>query len=203
MGSRVMHYAITSEINKLKNCSNQFRLHLGGQAPDLTHPINTSKSYTHLVEIISSGKRRVNYKRFIHDYKHGFHDEFYIGYLSHLVADYIWYETMYYEYIKPLPENERQAAVEKGYRDFKKLNKILLQRFKLTPLINTSHTDDVSIKGLYSGFIPELVSQLNNDLIEEERAQEESESLELYSLDRITAYIDISVKETTVLLNTL
>lgn len=203
MGSRVMHYAITSEINKHLNCSNELRLHLGGQAPDITYPINVSKSLTHLVEIISTGKRRVNYQRFIHDYKHCFHDDFYIGYLSHLVADYIWYDTMYYEYIRPLPENERQIAVEQGYRDFQKLNKILLHRYKLTPLVNIPQMEMVIINGLYEGSTHEIASQLNNDLIEGEQVQQKTELLELYSTEKIVEYINLSIKETKELLNTL
>lgn len=203
MGSRVMHYAITSEMSKHFKYNNEFRLHLGGQAPDLTHPMETSKSITHLVEIISTGKRRVNYQRFLQDYKHCFHDEFYIGYLSHLVADYIRYETMYYEFIRPLPEHERQIAVEKGYRDFRKLNKILLQRYALTPLGNLPNIETVSIPGLYVGCIPTIANQLNNDIIEDAQIQEDYETLEIYSLERIIAYIKVSISETIGLLDTL
>ncbi|MBD3919157.1 hypothetical protein H8B09_10355 [Paenibacillus sp. PR3] len=108
-----------------------------------------------------------------------------------------------FTFIRPLPENERQVAVEQGYRDFKKLNKILSQHYKLTPLLNLSEIGMVTIPGLYAGCIPEIANQLNNDLIEEEHLLDKPESLELYSLERIMAYINISIKETKELLNTL
>ncbi len=195
MGSRVMHYAITHEISQRLSCSNVMRLHLGGLAPDLTHPTYAPKALTHFVEIISSGKRRVHYQRFIHDYKDFMNDAFYIGYLSHLIADYIWYETMYYKYIRPLAEEDRTIAIEKGYRDFKRLNKILLRYYELPQLVDIPIIEVNNIQGLYTSYIPDIVAQLNHD-IAEEPPEHWSEALEIYDLDEVLDYVNKSVTET-------
>lgn len=199
MGSRVMHYAITHEIHRRLSCSNEIRLHLGGLAPDLTHPTYAPKALTHFVEIISNGKRRVHYQRFISEYKDCMNDAFYMGYLSHLIADYIWYDTMYLKYIKPLADEDRKIAIERGYRDFQRLNKILLRQYELPRLVDIPIIEVNNIQGLYTSYLPEIVAQLNNDLTEEHQ-EPFPETLEIYDLDEVLDYIDKSVTETVELL---
>ncbi|MUT68108.1 hypothetical protein [Paenibacillus sp. NEAU-GSW1] len=198
MGSRVMHFCITNELNKQLYSSNEIRLHLGGLAPDLTHPVYAPKHTTHFVQINSEGKKRIDCRGFIQTYKPHFDDPFFTGYLSHLVADNLWYETMYLKLIKPLPEYERTSAVEKGYRDFHRLNSRLLAHYALTPLEQIPAIDDVTIEGLYPEYIPFIAQQLNDDFKVEEEVT--SAALEIYDVQQILAYIGNSVTETVRLL---
>lgn len=200
MGSRMMHYCITSEINKHIYSSQESRIHLGGLAPDLTHPVFAPKSVTHFVQIDNEGKKRTDYEFFAAKYKENFGDSFYVGYLSHLVADHIWYETMYTKLIKALPEEERQAAIDKGYRDFRRLNKLLLADYPLSPPTETPAIDNVMIDGLYPEYLPVITQQLINDFHIEESVT--PDDLEIYSLDAILKYIRLSIEETLNVLRT-
>ncbi|SFD77883.1 hypothetical protein SAMN05216378_1391 [Paenibacillus catalpae] len=194
MGSRMMHYCMTTEINKLIYSSKETRIHLGGLAPDLTHPVYAPKSVTHFVQVNSQGKKRTDYELFIQKYKEHFTDSFYVGYLSHLVADQIWYETMYLKLVKSLPENEKQNAIDKGYRDFRRLNKKLLTYYPVSPLEEIPAIDNVKIDGLYTEYLPGIAKQLNDDFNVEQSAM--SEPLEIYSLESIQKYIQFSISET-------
>ncbi|TCM96393.1 hypothetical protein EV294_105260 [Paenibacillus sp. BK033] len=200
MGSRMMHYCITSEVNKRIYSSLEARIHLGGLAPDLTHPVYAPKSVTHFVRIDKEGKKRTDYEFFAQKYKDNFDDSFYVGYLSHLVADHIWYETMYLKLIKALPEEERQAAIEKGYRDFRRLNKLLLREYPLSPPMEVPVIDNVLIDGLYPEYIPDIANQLIGDFHIEEPFS--PDDLEIYSLDTILEYIRLSIEETLKVLDT-
>ncbi|WP_336773381.1 hypothetical protein [Paenibacillus sp. MMO-58] len=200
MGSRMMHYCITSEINKHIYSSQESRIHLGGLAPDLTHPVHAPKSVTHFVRINSEGKKKTDYELFAQIYSGNFHDSFYVGYLSHLVADHIWYETMYLKLIKSLPEENRQAAIDKGYRDFRRLNKLLLRDYPLSPPTGIPVIDNVMIEGLYPEYLPVITQQLIKDFhIEEPYTPDD---LEIYSFDAILEYIRLSIEETLKVLRT-
>lgn len=197
----MMHYCITTEINKHLHFSNEIRLHIGGLAPDLTHPIYAPKAITHLVELNNKGKKRINYDLFIQKHRQYFNDSFFVGYLSHLVADYLWYDMMYCKFIRTLPDIERQGAIDKGYRDFRRLNKILLQHYQLTQIVNIPEINNVSIEGLYTEYIPVIVNQLNDDFKEEQ--MENNESLEIYNLESVLDYINLSIRKTISLLSTV
>ncbi|MCK9861137.1 hypothetical protein [Paenibacillus sp. ATY16] len=199
MGSRMMHYCITSEINKQIYSSQESRIHLGGLAPDLTHPVHAPKSVTHFVRNNSEGKKKTDYEFFAQKFNEYFADSFYVGYLSHLVADHIWYEKMYLKLIKALPEEERQAAIDKGYRDFRRLNKLLLRDYPLSPPTEVPLIDNVKIDGLYPEYLPVITQQLINDFhIVEPYTPDD---LEIYSLDAILEYIRLSIEETLAVLH--
>ncbi|ACT01697.1 hypothetical protein [Paenibacillus sp. JDR-2] len=200
MGSRMMHYCITSEINKHIYSSQESRIHLGGLAPDLTHPVYAPKSVTHFVRINGEGKKKTDYEFFVQKYNESFNDSFYVGYLSHLVADHIWYEMMYLKLIKALPEEERQAAIDKGYRDFRRLNKLLLRDYPISPPAEIPVIDNVRIDGLYPEYLPDITKQLINDFHIEEPVT--PDDLEIYSLDAILEYIRLSIEETLKVLHT-
>ncbi|GLX70557.1 hypothetical protein [Paenibacillus glycanilyticus] len=200
MGSRMMHYCMTSEINKFLYSSKESRIHLGGLAPDLTHPVYAPKSVTHFVQINSAGIKRTDYEYFARKYKENFDDSFYVGYLSHLVADNIWYETMYLKLIKSLPEEKRQAAIDKGYRDFRRLNKLLLRYYPVSPPTEIPVIDNVRIDGLYPEYLPVITEQLIGDFHIEEPVT--PDDLEIYNLDAILEYVRLSIEETLKVIHT-
>jgi hypothetical protein len=197
MGSRMMHYCITTEINKHFYQSKEIRIHLGGLAPDLTHSIYAPKALTHFVQVSEDGRKRTDYDLFIQKYKEHFDDSFYIGYLSHLVADSLWYDMIYLKQIKYLPESEKQSAIEKGYRDFRRLNKMLLTDYPLIPIGDIPPVENINIEGLYTEYLPVIVKQLNDDF----QVEQPTEPLEIYNLESMLSYLRLSISETIKLLN--
>ncbi|PYI54302.1 hypothetical protein [Paenibacillus flagellatus] len=191
MGSRIMHYCITSRLAKLLNMESA-HIHIGGIAPDVQEDIHATKDQSHFVTVKPSGKKRIDYKMFLHKYKNSLKEPFSVGYFSHLVADYLWYDLITVKYFKALPDEGRKAAVQKGYADFRKLNGMLITYYGIEKP-DTTIKVDTEIEEVNLLYLPILLKQFEEDF--DNHNDPMKEGLEIYEFKDIIAYIEHCVDQ--------
>ncbi|NOU75498.1 hypothetical protein GC098_29675 [Paenibacillus sp. LMG 31458] len=126
MGSRMMHLFIADRVGKEINIVDKGRFLLGSIAPDG----DEVKGETHFKgnRYTFSDGAPSEYGRFIAKYHEKFTDPFYIGYLTHLVADEMWATFMYYSGLKERLRKETNFYKEL-HNDFYLCNAKLVQKF--------------------------------------------------------------------------
>ncbi|MGF9916160.1 zinc dependent phospholipase C family protein [Paenibacillus ehimensis] len=189
MGSRIMHYCISSLVAQKLSIENRSDFLLGGIAPDGLHEMNHSKEVTHFVERESMGGRRINYWRFMEKYKERIRQPFYSGYLCHLLSDDLWSEDTYFQKVRSLSAEERSEARNMSYRDFWRLNGVIIARYGLQrsphPIPEVA-MDEISAKSVAS-----LLDDLDKDFHFDEMTA--CEPLEFLRRDEVFDYIGVSV----------
>ncbi|WP_341187270.1 zinc dependent phospholipase C family protein [Paenibacillus sp. FSL H7-0756] len=167
-------------------------LHLGGLAPDAVGSNDQSKDKSHFRTPKENGKKRINLGLFLEKYGDRMQDPFYLGYFSHLVADYFWYDCIMVKYFKPLSTEDRRKAGEIGYLDFWILNAKLIHHFKLTKCKLAIEHNEMDLIDMHA--LSGVIDQFEADFIADPIA--EHSPLGLYTFEDILSYIDRSVKET-------
>ncbi|MEK3717650.1 zinc dependent phospholipase C family protein [Paenibacillus sp. FSL R7-0333] len=191
MGSRIMHYCITVQLAEKLKINSEF-LHLGGLAPDAIGSNDQSKDKSHFITPKENGKKRINLGLFLEKYGDRMHDPLYLGYFSHLVADYFWYDCIMVKYFKPLSMEDRRKAGEIGYLDFWILNAKLINHFKLTKCKLAIEHNEMDLIDMHA--LSGVIHQFEADFIVDPIA--EHLPLGLYTFEDILYYLDCSVKET-------
>lgn len=154
MGSRIMHLAIGKLIKNELNYGDRFLL--GNLLPDAHEKSHEAKALSHfkLREVDWERRRFLDYKRFASKYKEILLDEVYLGYYCHLISDEIWLGDIFTKYIPSENEIERNKSLEKYYRDFTRLNYVLIQKYNIT--------NDVTF---YYGESVESIEEINKKLL--------------------------------------
>jgi len=189
MGSRVMHYTITSMLAERLNLSDSSFL-LGGIAPDVHKHMNEPKSRSHFFAIGPDGLIVSHHREFKEKYKAYMDDPFFLGYYFHLISDDVWVREIYYKKIKRLPQPEKIKAKAMYYRDFWRLNGLLIDRYSLElkpmPAIEPA-VDEIDAKRL-----PELIRDLQSDF--ERKDEAKSEDLEILHADEVADVLEHTVR---------
>jgi len=190
MGSRVMHYCITTLLAKeLKIFDDQF--FLGGIAPDVHKNMNAPKSISHFVNINNEGKAYADYFQFHEKYLRNMSEPFYLGYFYHLLSDVIWVEEIYNKKIKWLPQPDKKEAQLKYYRDFWRLNGKLIDYYSLE--IRSMDVKPIEIEEIDYRYLPELIKELEVDFEMKDSAKEQE--LEILEFDEVIKILEKTVEE--------
>lgn len=157
MGSRVMHYCISTILNeKLQINDNQFLL--GGLAPDAYKEKGKLKEISHYMRKDDDGVGYIDYYSFCNKYLIRSRTPFNLGYYFHLISDDIWLKEIYYKKIKWLAQDIKTEAKNMYYRDFWRLNGRLIDYYSLELVCLKEQLIDID-KNDYR-----LLHQLTNDL---------------------------------------
>ncbi|QJD83039.1 hypothetical protein [Cohnella herbarum] len=190
MGSRVMHYCISTLLAKeLRIDDEQFLL--GGIAPDVHKNMNTTKKISHFARTDSEGKLFVDLYGFHEKYLSNMMDPFYLGYFYHLVSDVIWVERVYNQKIRALPQPDKKEAQLKYYRDFWRLNGKLIDYYSLE--IKQLEVKFIEIDEIDYRFLPELIKELELDFAMKDEAKDQE--LEILDFDEVVDILERTVRE--------
>lgn len=115
---------------------------------------------------------------------------FHLGYYFHLISDEIWKMEVYYKKVKNLPPEARREALQKNYRDFWRLNGMIIDHYSLQ--LRDLKPIDVDMEEVDSRHFPKLINELSRDF--ELRDEASGEALELLDFDEVLRVLDKSVR---------
>jgi hypothetical protein len=190
MGSRIMHYCISSLLDKELEILDKNLFFLGGIAPDVNKNMGVPKARSHFFKQLNNGLISVDYVTFYKKYLTHKKSDFHLGYYFHLISDQIWIDDIYYKLIKWLPIDEKNEAQKKYYRDFWRLNGKLIDYYNL-PRKEFS-IEPVLIEEIDNAYLPDLINELNNDFDQMNHAKHED--LEVLKFDVVTGVLEKSVE---------
>lgn len=189
MGSRIMHYCISSLVNeKLRLQEDQFLL--GGLAPDLNKYMNQPKMDSHFAKCNANGIFYTDYEAFYDKYLINQGSPFHIGYYFHLISDEIWLREIYFKKIKWLPPEEKKEAQQKYYRDFWRLNGKLIDHYSIE--LKQHFVEPVAIDEIDYRYLPALIRDLKRDF--EFMNDAKDEPLEILSFEEVIRVLEESVR---------
>ncbi|WP_054958516.1 zinc dependent phospholipase C family protein [Paenibacillus dakarensis] len=194
MGSRIMHYCISSLLANKLDISNRNEFMLGGIAPDIHGLMGVPKGVTHFKDIDADGKSHINYMRFYNMYKDVIKEQpFYLGYLCHLISDVAYLDTYFKIVPRSVPDSKWKEKLQTSYRDFQRLNGRIIKEYSLT--LHEHVLPSINIQGYNADFIPALLDEMRKDFQIDEGLM--NETLELFKDDKseITDYINKSVEQ--------
>ena len=197
MGSRIMHYCISSLIADRLEIENRSEFMLGGIAPDIHGLMGVAKGVTHFKDLDESGKSHINVMRFYDTYKEVIHEPFYLGYLCHLISDVVWLDV-YINIVEYVSSEQWVEKLKIAYSDFGKLNGRIINHYSLK--LHKHVVPTISICNYNSDFLPALIDLLGNDFLNNEEIQ--VEPLALFNNDNSEIY-DFIHKSVTQCIHTL
>jgi len=192
LGSRLMHLIIGEMVAScLDSILDKRAFLIGSIAPDASY--GERKNITHFFEgDIDKGTRQINYHQYMENYLSEAKDDYAIGYLTHLIADYVWMEHIYYPYGLKQKQELDPEFLHKWHSDFRKLNTKLICHYNYENLKEQlvikdapREIEDITIHDLQN-LIEEMAGDFN--IVEQNRQCE----LEVYRFDDIIEYISLS-----------
>lgn len=192
MGSRIMHYCISSLIADRLEIENKSEFMLGGIAPDIHGLMGVAKGVTHFKELDASGKSRINVMKFYDTYKDVIHEPFYLGYLCHLLSDVVWSEV-YFNLVEYVSPEQWAEKLNIAYSDFGKLNGRIIDHYSLN--LHKHVVPIISISNYNADFLPALINLLGNDFLNNEETKKEPLALFRNDNSEIHDFINNSVTQ--------
>jgi len=122
MGSRIMHYYISSKLQQELDIKENNAFLMGGLSPDVYESKSELKEKSHFMKNDAHGLAHPDFNFFKDKYLSRNRSPFNLGYYYHLISDDIWLKEIYYKKIKWLPKDIKAQAKKKYYRDFGRLN---------------------------------------------------------------------------------
>ena len=200
MASLIMHLAISNKLKEIYDFSDNFLV--GAMAPDLLKIIYTKDKTHYTKEIQQDGEiiRFPDIDKFLCENK-GKNDEYFLGYLSHLVQDKIWFgeyipriakrlskeEIMYY---KDKSVHSNDDATMDLYNDYTIVGEYILNKYDKVDIFKLKE----NIKYYFKNFMQiEMDDIVDNEKIIYKVPQ--GKELILFSYDLADDYIDYSVNE--------
>ncbi|WP_127532204.1 hypothetical protein [Paenibacillus kobensis] len=190
MGSRIMHYCITTRLNEVMGIDDP-QFWLGGIAPDVHKHMQEPKAKSHFASFDPQGQIFTNYDAFGAKYFRDRIQPFHLGYYFHLISDQVWLEEIYFPIIKKLPQPQKKQAQESYYRDFWRLNGRLIDHFGL--MLMPLEAEPVEIDEINYRYLPALIQDLSNDF--KSKDEHKNEPLELLEWNKVLEILDRSVQE--------
>lgn len=194
MGSRIMHVLIAYATGRRLEVDDLPRFLLGGIAPDAHHVMQEPKDASHFLRWDEALQRKyVDVERFAEKYADSAGDDYYRGYLTHLIADDVWLTTVFERHVLFASKEERERILPAYYADFRTLNGLLIER---------CGTQDALVELLQAGNGPEIdevafaaVLRLKDEVRQDYAyVPEDLETpLQLFSLEEIVEYLEASI----------
>jgi hypothetical protein len=153
--------------------------------------MGTSHYYvSHFAFRNEKGQTETNYEQYRSKYLFREISPFYLGYYFHLISDDIWKREVYYKRVKHLPPEARREALQKNYRDFRRLNGMIINHYSLH--LRELKAIDVDMDEIDSRHFPKLINALHGDFVLSDEAS--GEELELLDFAEVLHVIDESVR---------
>lgn len=134
MASAIIHYTISSVLLKKLEITDQNRFLLGAAiGPDASSHIDGTYDIAHFgCKTADGSKKGIHWKNFAQKYeKNLLADDFFWGYYCHLIQDAIWLHDVADKYVRCYQKEEKKTATQRGYRDYERLNYLLIKEFHL------------------------------------------------------------------------
>lgn len=188
MASNIIHYAISLRVLEHIDVKNKERFLLGASVgPDASSHDDGSYDVAHFWERITDNtKKGINWNSFAEEYKTLIlEDDFCLGYYCHLIQDAVWFHDIVDKYIRCYTGDEKKMTYQKGYRDYTRLNYLLIQEFNLVRL--KTDVFRIPVKEITEERLKVASCKFGQWFMAEPCKKEE---LELYKWDVILYYID-------------
>jgi len=200
MASLIMHLAISNKLKKIYNFSDEFLV--GSIAPDLLKKIYTKDKthYTKQVQLEGEIRRYPDIERFLKENSER-KDEYFLGYLVHLVQDKIWFDEYIPKVIKRISENEciylknnmkfsEAEATQRLYMDYSITGEYVFEKYDKIDLLKLKEYSKNYFKNNIKINIDEIID--NEKIIYE---TPENKELALFNYNLIDDYIKYSMAE--------
>ena len=100
-------------------------------------------------------RKGINWKKITDKYeKRIFANDFVLGYYCHLLQDALWFHEIADKYVRCYQREEKKLAYQRGYRDYDRLNYLLIKEFHLKRIDFTETEipiDEISAEKLLVG----------------------------------------------------
>jgi hypothetical protein len=193
MGSRLMHLIIGELVtSSVLGINNKKDFLIGSIAPDAAFSLDR-KNRTHYFEgDLDNGTRQINYQKYIDKYLTEMKDDYSLGYLTHLISDYVWMEHIYHRHGFKQKQDEDPTFLQKWHSDFRKMNTKLLCHYNMGYLKDWLEIDTSlrEIEEITSDDLQKFIKEMHGDF--EINEQNKYCDLEVYDFDEIIKYIDLS-----------
>lgn len=196
MGSRIMHLIIADQVGKYIQIEDKQSFLLGGIAPDAAFSRDL-KNASHFYEgSIEDGTRLANYNRFVAAYFSSAPCSYKLGYLTHLIADDVWLQHIYFKNDFKARIEKDPGFLEKWHADFKVLNGQLIEWFdchELKNALSKANPYDNTIKEIQINNLQLFIDETLTDFTYSQNSL--TQELQVYSLEQIITYIDIAARK--------
>lgn len=192
MASGMIHYVISKRVAKLVGIEDVERFLLGAVvAPDASSHSDGSYDKAHFQGWLQDRTMKgIDFNRFADKYGDRFEaDDFYLGYWCHLMEDAIWFHDVVDKYVRIYTGEVKKTYYQKGYKDYERLNYLLLKEYGLQSLTFLSR--DVPVEEVRQDLVEAMIESVKSYFAVTSCKKEE---LELYTWEVITAYIDNCVQ---------
>lgn len=180
IGSRVMHYAICTLLEKELGIHDDAFL-VGGLAPDAHQSKGEAKRVSHFMRMDEQGIAYIGHQAFYRKYLAGEQKPYHLGYYVHLVADHVWLSDVYFKRVKWLPPEIKPEAKKQYYRDFRRLNGKLIDHYSLE--LGKLQAAGAEVEEIDASLLPQLIRDLEGDFHHAPSVKEEA--LEILELDEV------------------
>lgn len=204
MGSRIMHVLIAAETGRRLGVADLPRFLLGGIAPDAHHLMREPKDLSHFLSWDEEKERKyVDVERFAAKYADAGGDDFYRGYLTHLIADDVWLTTVFERHILFAGQEERARILPAYYSDFRTLNGQLIERYGAQDVLAELLRADGGTELEEVAF--EAVLRLKEEVRQDYAYQPDTleAPLQLFSWQEIHEYLQTSIERAVARLTTV
>ncbi|MBR2402168.1 MAG: hypothetical protein IKB01_05245 [Lachnospiraceae bacterium] len=183
MASRMLHYVIAVEVAKEYEIENMNDFIVGALLPDASMHSDGSYNWAHFGFRKTEPTKGIDWLEFIK--KYDMKNELNLGYLCHLIADAVWFKEITDKYIRIYPLEEKKQRIKRGYRDFWKLNAILIEEYELEKpklYIPEFPVDEINVEK-----IEEVYSWFEKDF--DEAGEYKADDLEIYPYESVKVFI--------------
>lgn len=187
MASRLMHIAISCQLERLLDIQDVNRFRVGHILPDSIIHGKESHADAHFKKSTADGRRMMDFADFFKCYQHKvLTDDLYLGYYFHLIQDAIYRQFMYQKWDITYTKDVRLEM----YRDYGIVNRYLIDKYHIqNDVYLPEHFAKEEINQIYPFTLAEFLQELKNDF----QSNEDGE-LKYLKKERVDQYIFESVQ---------
>lgn len=144
MASAIIHYVISNMIFNEINVQDRKQFLLGASVgPDASSHEDGSYDIAHFwCKSCDQTRKGINWNSFAKKYKETIlKDDFVLGYYCHLMQDAVWFHDIVDQYIRCYQCEEKKLAYQRSYRDYTRLNYLLIKEFHLEKMKSDKYPD--------------------------------------------------------------
>ncbi|TLS38219.1 hydrolase [Pseudalkalibacillus caeni] len=194
MGSRIMHLITAERVFQKSGMPEEDRTAflVGSIAPDAIQPKDGFHFYIGSVE---NGTRDIDYNWFLTYVGKEISHPFWRGYLCHLATDRIWLHSFYHAWLKKRLDDD-ESVLDTYHHDFRLLNGKLIEHYRLDMLKETlpKKLTGLPLERKHWGHLIDFIEETRRDFLYTEKQL--NESLQVFTFEEITRYIENSAQET-------
>ena len=200
MASLMLHLIISNEVNKEYNLSSDFMV--GTVAPDLLKIVygRDASHYNKQIQLEDEIRRFPDIEKFLNLFPNR-NDDYFMGYLVHLVQDEIWFNRYVPKVIKRLSREKAmyykdgsihttEDATQELYNDYYVIERYLIKKY--------GEYDIRKLKEDAKKYFKETENKDMDDVIENEKISYKNENikeLKIYSYNIVDDFINESIIE--------